>query len=115
MFRAIKKTISLIVVSLVEALARFIWLMLPLGFHVFMLQMRNKVDRLPAINGYFSEDSTWSMIYDGVVLVNTTPGSVQKRFDNIGLWFKKTRYRWLVAAVLISIGLLAYIAVKVQH
>lgn len=114
MFNALKKFISLIVVTLVEASARLIWLMLPLGFHVFMLQMREKVDKLPAINGYFDENSTWAMVYDGVVLVNTQPGAVSKRFEKIGLWFKKTRYRWLVAAVLIGLGCLFYIAAKVR-
>ena len=103
-----------IIMNIFEYIVRFIWLMLPLGFHVFMLQMRDKVDRLPAINGYFDENSTWSMIYDGVVLVSTTPGSLAKRFQSIGDWFVKTRYFWIILAVFMLLGLLAVIAYKLH-
>ena len=112
MLKVFFKVTVAIVMNILEMLASFLWLMLPLGFHVFMLQMRTKVDTLPAINGYFDANSTWSMVYKGVVLVNTTPGSLGKKWDNVVKFFKRTRYNWLTAAVLLVIGLLAYIAYK---
>lgn len=113
----IKKLFNIILMLILwtlEWVARIIWLLLPLGLHVFILQMRQKVDRLPALTGYFDPESTWQMVYDGVVLVNTAPNALYKRFDNTKNWFIKTRWYWLVLTVLVAVGSLAYIVYKLH-
>ena len=97
-----------------ELVARAVWLLLPLGLHVFILQMRRDVDKLPALTGYFDENSTWQMVYDGVVIVNSNPGALFNRFNNLKNWFIKTRVFWYIAAVLAVIISLAYIAYKIH-
>ena len=108
------KLVFMIFLWTLELVARTIWLLLPLGFHVFFLQMRKNVDKLPALTGYFSENSTWQMVYDGVVIVNTNPGSVEKRFNNVKNWFIKTKWLWVILAVLVIVGSVVYIAYKVH-
>ena len=108
------KLVFMIFLWALELVARTTWLLLPLGFHVFFLQMRKNVDKLPALTGYFSENSTWQMVYDGVVIVNTNPGSVEKRFNNIKNWFIKTKWLWAVLAALVVLGSIVYIAYKVH-
>lgn len=106
------KLICMLLLWALELVARTIWLLLPLGIHVFFLQMRRNVDRLPAMSTYFKEDSTWQMVYDGVVLVNTNPGAVYNKFTNFKNWFIITRWYWLVLAVFVVVGSIAYIAYK---
>lgn len=106
------KLISILLLWALELVARTIWLLLPLGIHVFFLQMRKNVDRLPAMSTYFDENSTWQMVYDGVVLVNTNPNAVYKRFADVKNWFIITRWYWLILAVLVVVGSIAYIAYK---
>lgn len=109
----IKRFFSFILAILLwvlEVLARFIWLLTPIGIHMLFLQLRKNVDRLPALTGYFDPDSTWQMIYDGVVLVNTNPGALQKRFNTVKTWFIKTKWFWLVLSVLsITISLVCIV------
>lgn len=81
---------------------------------MFCLQMRNKVDKLPALTGYFDPESTWQMVYDGVVIVNTNPGALNKRFDNIRKWFINTKWFWIISIVITAVVSLAYIAYKLH-
>lgn len=99
---------------LMEIVARIIWLLVPIGIHMLFLQLRKNVDRLPAMTGYFDPDSTWQMIYDGAVLVNTNPGALARRASNIKKWFIKTKWYWLILAVLIFLAMLGYIAYKLH-
>ena len=108
------KLIFMIFLWALELVARTIWLLLPLGLHVFFLQMRKNVDKLPALTGYFNEDSTWQMVYDGVVIVNTNPGAVANRFKNIKNWFIKTKWLWVILAVIAVVGSIVYIAYKIH-
>lgn len=101
LWNIIKNTIKWFLGSLLN----FIWLMLPLGFHVFFVQMREKIDVLPALPLYVSENSTWMAVYDGVVLVNTNPGAVRKKFRNVRMWFEKNA-RILILLVVLLVGVL---------
>lgn len=104
-----------LIIWLLELVARALWLLTPIGIHMLFLQLRQNVDKLPALTGYFDPDSTWQMIYDGCVIVNTNPGAVRKRANNIKNWFVKTKWFWLtlaigliVAASVASVYLIAY-------
>lgn len=108
------KFLFALIVWTLEVVARFIWLATPIGIHMLLLQFRKNVDKLPALTGYFNEESTWQMIYDGAVLVNTNPGAVRRRLNNTKRWFIDTRWYWLILAVLILLGTLGYIAYKLH-
>ena len=97
-----------------ELIARAIWLLVPIGLHMLFLQLRTKADKLPALTGYFHPDSTWQMIYDGAVLVNTNPGALGKRAKALKNWLIDTRWYWLILAFIILIAILAYIAYKLH-
>lgn len=112
MIRALWRIIFEITRTLIEGTLRFLWLALPLGVHVFFMQMRESVDTLPALGTYVSQNSTWSMIYDGVVLVNTNPGGLKKKFAAIKTWFIVRKTLWVVLAVLLVVALLTCILIK---
>lgn len=108
------KIICMLLLWVLELVARIIWLLTPLGVHIFCLQMRKNVDKLPALTGYFDPDSTWQMVYDGVVIVNTNPGAIDKRVANVKKWFIKTKWFWIISLVLITVSSIAYIAYKLH-
>ena len=108
-----KFLVALILWSL-ELIARIIWLSVPIGLHMLFLQLRTKADTLPALTGYFDPNSTWQMIYDGAVLVNTNPGALNKRANKVKNWFINTQWYWLIVIVVIATASLAYIAYKLH-
>ena len=108
------KFVLAIFIWALEIVARFLWLLMPIGLHMLFLQLRKNVDRLPAMTGYFDPDSTWQMIYDGAVLVNTNPGALEKRARNIRNWFIQTKWYWVILAVISLLLILAYIAYKLH-
>lgn len=108
------KFIMALILGLLELVVRAIWLLTPIGVHMLFLQLRTRVDKLPALTGYFDPESTWQMIYDGAVLVNTNPGALQKRANNTKKWFIKTKWYWLVCVVLAFLTILTYIAYKLH-
>ena len=99
---------------ILEWCARLLWLALPIGIHIFLLQLRTKADRLPALTGYFDPDSTWQMVYDGVVLVNTNPGAMFKRANAIQNWCIRTKWYWAILAIIVLLLSLIYIAYKLH-
>ena len=108
-----KFLVALILWSL-ALVARLIWLSVPIGIHMLFLQLRTKADTLPALTGYFDPNSTWQMIYDGAVLVNTNPGALSKRANNVKNWFINTQWYWLILTVVLVAALLACIAYKLH-
>lgn len=113
MLKAFTKIIKNFLKDILGALLNFVWLMLPLGFHVFFVQMREKIDPITVLPIYFSENSTWMAVYDGVVIVNTNPGALRKRLKNIAAWFKKYTYLWITLCVLIITVSCVYVAVVI--
>ena len=102
-----------IILFMLEFVARTIWLLTPIGLHMLFLQLRKNVDRLPALTGYFDPNSTWQMIYDGCVIVNTNPGAISKRLNSIKNWFVNTKWLWITIALAIIAASLGYIAIKI--
>lgn len=113
--KALYKILKWLVFGVLEKLLKFLYLSLPLWAHMFFLQMRERVDVLPSITGYLKEDSTWAVIYDGVALVNTSPGAVREKINNFKTWVKKMVPFWITLAVLTTITLIALITVKVYY
>lgn len=113
MHKAFQKLLLDGIVNLVKWVLNITWLMLPLAFHVFLVQMRQKIDTLPAITTYYSADSTWTTVYDGVVIVNTNPGALRARISDIKYWFTSKKYVWWVIYLLIILGLVAVASVKI--
>lgn len=100
--------------SMLDSLIKFIWLALPLGFHIFFVQMREKIDTLPALPIYVPPDSTWMAIYDGVVIVNTNPGAVRARLKQWYAKFLRLVPLWITIAVIAALSLLVYIAIVIK-
>ena len=97
---------------MLEWACRIIYLMLPLGFHIFAMQMREKVNVVATLDTFVSPESKWAMIYDGVVLVNSNPGAVRARIQKFNTWLKRREYLSssqlqyiLIIALLINIRL----------
>lgn len=114
MLKNLGKVIWAIMYITLEWICRFIYLMLPLGLHVFMLQMRERINPVTTLSAMVSENSTWTMVYDGVVMVNTNVGALRKRFSTIRAFLYRLRPMFITIAVLVIIGLLAVIAWKLK-
>ena len=113
MLKAIVKFIWLIFYNILEGICKFIYLMLPLGLHMFALQMREKINPVTTLTTFVNENSTWTVVYDGLVMVNTNVGAVRNRFKQFGNWCKKWTWLFKTLAVLAIIALLVVIAMKV--
>jgi uncharacterized protein YdaL len=105
--------IGSIIAKMIDNLLKFLYLSLPLWFHMFVLQMRDRVDTLPAINGYFDANSTWTIVYDGVVMVNTNPNAVKDKIRSIKVWFIQRKALWILLSVLLVVSMLGIIIYKV--
>lgn len=108
------KFVLALLLGLLEMVVRFLWLLTPIGVHMLFLQLRSKADTLPALTGYFDPNSTWQMVYDGVVIVNTNPGALRQKALNTKKWFIKTKWYWLILIVLTTVAILGYIAYKLH-
>lgn len=87
--------------------------MLPLGFHMFALQMREKINPVTTLTTFVDENSTWTIVYPGLAMVNTDVGAVRRRLNNARMWIKKYSWLWITLAVLAIIALLVIITIKV--
>lgn len=112
--KSILKFIFSIIYNILNGIVSFIWLSLPLWFHVFLVQMREKIDVIQSLNTYFDPNSTWTAVYDGVVIVNTAPGKLRRQFDSITSWFRRKKHWFIILAVLVTLGLLGYVAYKIS-
>lgn len=89
------------------------YLALPLGFHMFALQMRDKINPVTTLTTFVNENSTWTVVYPGLVMVNTEVGAVKKRISNFKNWVKRYTWLWITIAVLVVITLLTILVIKV--
>lgn len=99
--------------GMLEWACRIIYLMLPLGFHIFAMQMREKVNVVATLDTFVSPESKWAMIYDGVVLVNSNPGAVRARIQKFNMWLKRRIPFFITVAVILIIALLINISLKI--
>lgn len=113
MLKAIGKFIWLIIYNILEGICKFIYLMLPLGVHMFALQMREKINPVTTLTTFIDENSTWTVVYDGLVMVNTNVGAVRNKFKKFNNWCKKWTWLFITLAVLAIITLLVVITLKV--
>ena len=113
MLKIFVKFIWMIIYNTLESICKFIYLMLPLGLHMFALQMREQINPVTTLTTFINENSTWTIAYDGLVMVNTNVGAVRKKFKNFKLWLKKWTWLFITIAVLMVIVLLVIIAKKV--
>ena len=80
---------------------------------MFALQMREKINPVTTLTTFVDENSTWTVVYDGLVMVNTNVGAVRKKFKNFNNWVKKWTWLFITLAVILIISLLVVIALKV--
>ena len=80
---------------------------------MFALQMREKINPVTTLTTFVDENSTWTVVYDGLVMVNTNVGAVRKKFKNFRSWCKKWTWLFMTLAVILIISLLVVIALKV--
>lgn len=102
----------LFIYSTLEWVCRIIYLALPLGVHIFAMQMRDKAHVIQTLDTFVPETSQWSMIYDGVVLVNANPGAVRGRIKSFNTWLKRRIPFFITVAVILVIALLVNISIK---
>lgn len=114
MLKALWKFIWLLVYNVLERVVKFIYLLLPLGFHMFVLQMREKVDPVTTLATFVSPDSRWSMVYDGLVLVNTNPGAIRKKAQNFKKWLLNN-YVYIVLTILTILGIIGVSVFIILH
>lgn len=112
MLKAVGKFIWLFIYNILEWTIRIIYLSLPLWFHMFALQMRQKINPVTTLPTFVNENSTWTVVYPGLVMVNTEVGAVRKRIQNFKNWVKKYTWLWVTIAVLLVIALLTFIALR---
>lgn len=110
---ALIKVWKFILYRIIETILKILYLSLPLWVHMFILQMREKVDTLPSINGYLKEDSTWAMIYDGVAMVNTKPGELRAKASEFRAWVIRKKATWITLAVIFYLMMFAYIGWRI--
>lgn len=113
MLKAFGKFIWLFIYNILEGICKFIYLMLPLGVHMFALQMREQINPVTTLTTFIDENSTWTMAYDGLVMVNTNVGAVRKKIKNFKAWCKKWTWLFITISVVAIISLLVIIAFKV--
>ena len=112
MLKLIFKVLWLFIYNILEWIVKIIYLMLPLGLHMFALQMREKISPVTTLTTFIDENSTWTVVYDGLVMVNTNVGAVRRRFKNTRIWFKNHTWLFVTLATIIVIVLLILVALK---
>lgn len=80
---------------------------------MFALQMREKINPVTTLTTFIDENSTWTVVYDGLVMVNTNVGAVRKKISSFRAWCKRWTWLFITTAVLAIIALLIVIAIKV--
>lgn len=113
MLKTLCKFIWIGIYNILEWICRLIYLMLPLGFHMFALQMREKINPVTTLTTFVDENSTWTIVYPGLAMVNTDVGAVRRRLNNAQMWIKKYSWLWVTLTVLVIIVLLTIITIKV--
>ena len=109
MLKVIGKFIWLFIYNILEWTCRIIYLSLPLWFHMFALQMRQKINPVTTLTTFVDENSTWTVVYPGLVMVNTEVGAVRRRINSFKSWVARYAWLWITLAVLTIIALLAVI------
>lgn len=113
MFKTLLRFIGVFIFNILEWLCRIIYLALPFGVHLFIMQMRERVDSVTTLTTFVSPDSKWAVVYNGVVLVNTNPGAVKGKINSFKFWLKKNAPIFLALGIIVIISLLGIIAYKI--
>lgn len=113
MLKAVAKWLWLLIYNVLEWIIKVVYLLLPFGFHIFALQMRQRINPVTTMTTFIPPDSTWTMVYDGVVLVNTNVGAVRRKITNVKNWFKVHSVVLIALAVILLLGMVGIILVKV--
>jgi hypothetical protein len=112
MVRVIIAAIVVFTTSIFEWILKILYLMTPIGLHILLLQLREKADVINVIQTFVSEDATWTMVYDGVALVNAKPGVVRGRIKRFKSWVVSKKSWWITLSIIALLTVLTLIAVK---
>ena len=113
MLKAVAKWLWLFIYNVLEWIIKVIYLLLPFGLHIFALQMRQLINPVTTLTTFIPPDSTWTMVYDGVVLVNTNVGAVRRRLNNVKNWFKTHSVLLIAFSIIILLGMVGIILIKI--
>ena len=61
-----------------EFMARVIWLMLPLGVFMLLIQMRSKASGIRSISAFTDDNSEFQAIFPGYYLVSVNPNEMKE-------------------------------------
>lgn len=79
-----------------EFMARVIWLMLPLGVFMLLIQMRSKASGIRSIFTYTEDNSEFQAIFPGYYLVSVNPNEMKeyiaKTKGNFQKWLQNNKY-----------------------
>lgn len=92
----IKEYIIRTLLSLGEFLARVVWLMLPLGVFMLLLQMRSKASGIRSISAFTNDSSEFQAIFPGYYLVSVNPNEMKeymtKTKGSFQKWVQNNKY-----------------------
>ena len=75
--------LSNIVLNILELILKGIYMLLPIGLYMALLQFRDKVSKVSAIHTFTRDDSTFQFIHKNFMLVCVDPSTVRIRNKNI--------------------------------
>lgn len=79
-----------------EFLARVVWLMLPLGVFMLLIQMRSKASGIRSISAFTNDSSEFQSVFPGYMLVAVNPNEMKeymvKTKDSFQKWVQNNKY-----------------------
>ena len=79
-----------------EFMARVIWLMLPLGVFMLLIQMRSKASGIRSISAFTNDNSEFQAIFPGYYLVSVNPNEMKEYMakikGNFQKWLQNNKY-----------------------
>ena len=79
-----------------EFMARVIWLMLPLGVFMLLIQMRSRASGIRSISAFTDDNSEFQAIFPGYYLVSVNPNEMKEYMakvkGNFQKWLQNNKY-----------------------
>lgn len=85
----IKEFILSTLKSIGEFTARIIWLILPLGVFILLIQMRSKASGIRSISAFTNDNSEFQAIFPGYYLISVNPNEMKEHMIKTKNIFQK--------------------------
>lgn len=67
------RIISMLILGTLNLILSMVYLLLPVGIYMMLLQFREKVSKVSALSTFTEDDSTWQFIHPNFILVCKDP------------------------------------------